>query len=145
MDSSVRLKAHALWSEGSVHIFCKTIQSLYRIIPDRTRHTTYSCSNTVRWVWEVLFHPPHSPDLSPCEYDLIPKLKETLRDIRYKTVPDILQAVGRSVRNIDRTGTATGIWRLPHRWQRVVDNAGDYVEGLQKFHRYATCILVITK
>ena len=83
-----------------------------------------------RWGWEVLFHPSHSPDLSPCDYDLIPKLKEPLRDIRFQTVPDILWAVGRSVRNIDRTGTATGIRRLLHRWQRVVDNAGGYIEGL---------------
>jgi hypothetical protein len=27
------------------------------------------------------------------------------------------------------TGAAKGILRLPHRWQRVVHNAGDYVEG----------------
>ena len=65
--------------------------------------------------WEVLHHPPHSPDFRPCDYDLIPKLKEPLCDIRFQTVPDILQAVGRSVRNIDRTKTATGIRRLPHR------------------------------
>ncbi|KAJ4433317.1 hypothetical protein ANN_15576 [Periplaneta americana] len=49
---------------------------------------------------EVLFHPPHSPDLSPRDYDLIPKMKEPLRDFRFRTVPDILQAVGRSIRNI---------------------------------------------
>ena len=82
------------------------------------------------WEWEVLFHPPHSPDLGPCDYDLIPKLKEPLRDIRFQTVPDILQVVEQSMRNIDRTETATGIRRLPHRWQQVVDNAGDYIEGL---------------
>ena len=82
-----------------------------------------------RWGWEVVFHPPYLPDLSPCDYDLIPKLKEPLRDIRFQTVPDILRAVGRSLRNIDRTVTATGIRRFLHRWQRVVDNAGDYIEG----------------
>ncbi|KAJ4436971.1 hypothetical protein ANN_17103 [Periplaneta americana] len=83
-----------------------------------------------RWGWEVLFHPSHSPDLSPCDYDLIPKMKEPLRDVRFRTVTDILQAVGSCIRNINRTGAATGILRLPHRWQRVVDNAGYYIEGL---------------
>ena len=82
------------------------------------------------WGWEVVFHPPHSPDLSPWDYDLIPKLKEPLRDIQFQTVPDILQAVWQSVRNIDRIGTATGIRRLPHRRQRVIDNAVEYIEGL---------------
>jgi len=30
---------------------------------------------------------------------------------------------------INTTGAAKGILRLPHRWQRVVHNAGDYSEG----------------
>ena len=45
------------------------------------------------------------------------------------TVPEILQAVDRSIRTINTTGAAKGILRLPHRWQRVVHNAGDYIEG----------------
>ena len=60
---------------------------------------------------------------------LIPKMKEPLRGIRFRTVPEILQAVDRSIRTINTTGTAKGILRLPHRWQRVVHNAGDYTEG----------------
>jgi len=52
-----------------------------------------------------------------------------LRGIRFRTVPEILQAVDRSIRTINTTGAAKGILRLPHRWQRVVHNAGDYIEG----------------
>ena len=58
--------------------------------------------------------------LSPCDFDLIPKMKEPLRGIRFRTVPEILQAVDRSIRNINTTDAAKGILRLPHRWQRVV-------------------------
>ncbi|PNF18928.1 hypothetical protein B7P43_G15789 [Cryptotermes secundus] len=79
--------------------------------------------------YELLYHPPYSPDLSPCDFDLIPKMKEPLRGIRFRTVPEILQAVDRSIRTINTTGAAKGILRLPHRWQRVVHNAGDYTEG----------------
>ena len=35
--------------------------------------------------------------LSPCGFDLIPKMKEPLRGIRFRTVPEILQAVDRSI------------------------------------------------
>ena len=56
-------------------------------------------------------------------------MKEPLRGIRVRTVPEILQAVDRSIRTINTTGTAKGILRLPHRWQRVVHNVGDYSEG----------------
>jgi len=56
-------------------------------------------------------------------------MKEPLRGIRFRTVPEILQAVDRSTRTINTTGAAKGILRLPHRWQRVVHNADDYTEG----------------
>ena len=53
-------------------------------------------------------------------------IKEPLRGIRFRTVPEILQAEDRSIRAIKTTGAAKGIVRLPHRWQRVVHNAGDF-------------------
>ena len=46
-----------------------------------------------RWRWEVLKDPPYSPDLSPCDYDLIPKLKAPLRGHRFRTRDDIATAV----------------------------------------------------
>ena len=54
--------------------------------------------------------------LSPCDFKLIPKMKEPLRGIRFRTVPEILQAVDRSIRTINTTGAAKGILRLPQRW-----------------------------
>ena len=39
------------------------------------------------------------------------------------------QAVDRSIRTINTTGAAKRVLRLPHRWQRVVHNAGDFTEG----------------
>ena len=65
----------------------------------------------------------------PCDFDLIPKMKEPLRGIRFRTVPEILQAVDRSIRTISTPGAAKGILQLPHCWQRFVHNAGDYIEG----------------
>jgi len=56
-------------------------------------------------------------------------MKDPLRGIRFRTVPEILQAVDRSIQTINTTGAAKGIVRLPHRWQQVVYNAGDYIEG----------------
>ena len=61
-------------------------------------------------------------------FGLIRKMKGALRGIRFRTVPEILQAVDRSIRTINTTGAAKGILRLPHRWQSVVHNDGDYIE-----------------
>ena len=53
--------------------------------------------------------------LRPCDFHLIPKMKEPFRGIRFRTVPEILQAVARSIRTMNTTGAAKGILLLPHR------------------------------
>ena len=58
---------------------------------------------------------PYSPDLSPCDYDLIPKMKMPMRGKRYSTIEDVKQAAARSLRTISRLGSANGIQRLPRR------------------------------
>ena len=68
-------------------------------------------------------------------------MKEPLRGIRLRTVPVILQAVDRSTRTINATDAAKSILLLPHRWQRVVHNAGDYIEGQENFE---TCIYFVS-
>ena len=80
------------------------------------------------WDWEVLYHPPYSPDISPCDYDLIPKMP--LRGKRYCTIEDVKQAAERALRSINRLGSANRIQRLLHCWEHVVHNGGDYIEGL---------------
>ena len=67
-----------------------------------------------RWRWEVLEHPPYSPDLSPCDYDLIPKLKVRLRGHRFRTRDGIVIAVRRLVMTNFSHGETDGIRRLPH-------------------------------
>ena len=73
---------------------------------------------------------PYSPDLSPCDYDLIHKMKEPLRGTLFRTVRDVLQSTNRSIRNIQRLGSANVFQRLPHRWERVIHNGCGYIEGL---------------
>ena len=67
-----------------------------------------------RWRWEVLEHTPYSPDLLPCDYELIPKLKALLLGHRFHTRDDIASAVRRLIMTIFSHGEADGIRRLPH-------------------------------
>ena len=48
----------------------------------------------------VLHHPPYSPDLSPCDYFLFPKLKLPLKGRLFEDVQDIQAAVTSSLRAI---------------------------------------------
>ena len=68
------------------------------------------------WGWELLTHPPYSPDLSPCDYHLFPKMKEPIRGVRFQTVDDILEAVSEQLKTLQKNGLAGGVPRLPHRW-----------------------------
>ena len=82
-----------------------------------------ACSRSSDWFVESLrlgsaLPPPYSPDLSPCNYDLFPKMKESLRGTRFRTVHDFLQTTDRSLHNIQRLGSANGIQWLPHRNSR---------------------------
>ena len=78
----------------------------------------------------MLYHPPYSRDISPCDYELIPKMKMPMRRKRYSTIEDVKQGAERSLRTINRLGSANGIQRLPRRWEHVVHNGGDCIEGL---------------
>ena len=50
-----------------------------------------------RWQREILEHPPHSPDMSPCDYDLFAKVEESLRGTRYNTRDKLMHAIGWSI------------------------------------------------
>ncbi|GFX68199.1 uncharacterized protein TNCV_1807551 [Trichonephila clavipes] len=75
----------------------------------------------------------HPPDISPCDFDLIPKNKEPIRDWWFAAREDIANAVRQQVTQFTHDAAnaeADGIQCLPHRWQHAVTVAGDYIEGL---------------
>ena len=78
----------------------------------------------------MLEYPPYSPDLSPCDCDLLPKLKAPFRGCRFRTRDDIATAVRRLIKTNFNHGEADSTRRLSHHWQRTIDSLGDYFEGL---------------
>jgi hypothetical protein len=80
--------------------------------------------------WQVLPHPPYSPDMSPPDFDLFPKLKKPLRGNGFRRVGEVSNEVTRVIRRINNEGVLTGIQDLPKRWTAVIKHSGDYIEGL---------------
>ncbi|GFW25355.1 uncharacterized protein TNCV_5089201 [Trichonephila clavipes] len=67
------------------------------------------------------------------DFDLFPKIKEPILGRRFATREDIANVVRQQITRFTHgvaNAEADGIQRLPHRWQRVVTVAGDYIEGL---------------
>ncbi|GFY68331.1 uncharacterized protein TNIN_470011 [Trichonephila inaurata madagascariensis] len=61
---------------------CPDIVNSGIILHDNVRPHKSECVRQVLrcWAWEESGHPPNSPDISPCEFDLILKVKEPIRD-----------------------------------------------------------------
>ncbi|GFX19023.1 uncharacterized protein TNCV_323281 [Trichonephila clavipes] len=73
------------------------------------------------------------PNISPCDFDLIPKIKKPIRGRRFVTREDIANDVHQLVTRFTHNAAnaeVDGILCLPYRWQRVVTVAGDYNKGL---------------
>jgi transposase len=77
--------------------------------------------------WEVLPHPPYSPDMSPPDFDLFPKLKINMRGVRFSTLEDLSASVTRRVRQLNCSKDLTGIMDLPKRWDAVISQKRDYI------------------
>jgi len=80
--------------------------------------------------WEVLTHPPYSPDMSSPDFDLFSKLKINMRGVRFHTLEDLSASVTRRVRQLNCSRDLTCIMDLPKRWDAVIRQKGDYAEGL---------------
>jgi histone-lysine N-methyltransferase SETMAR len=46
-----------------------------------------------KYEWEVLPHAPYSPDMSPPDFDLFPKLKQPMHGQRFSSLEELSAAV----------------------------------------------------
>jgi histone-lysine N-methyltransferase SETMAR len=102
------------------------------ILHDKARsHASGAVSEILeKYGWQVLPHPPYSPDMSPPDFDLFPKLKKPLRGKRFRSIEEVSNEVNRVIRRINNKGVVTGIQDLPKHWTAVIKHNGDYTEGL---------------
>ena len=79
--------------------------------------------------WEILPHPPYSPDLIPSDFHLFPHLKEPLRGENV-----VFGRNERSCRivkeNSKKTFYEDGLFSLLKCWRKCIANGGDYIEKL---------------
>lgn len=78
--------------------------------------------------YELLGHPPYSPDLAPSDFYLFPKLKTFLSGKRFSSNEDIVTAVDAYFDMLPETHFREGILLLEKRWTKCIEVNGDYVE-----------------
>lgn len=78
--------------------------------------------------FDLLPHPPYSPDLAPSDYHLFPRLKKYLAGQKFSTDDDVKATVDAYFEELDSSEFYQGIEALDHRWSKCIEVAGDYVE-----------------
>jgi len=78
--------------------------------------------------WDILDHPPYSPDLAPSDFHLFLHLKKHLVGKKFDDVDKVQEEVMTWFKGLAGDFYDSGIQKLVPRLNKCLDNAGDYVE-----------------
>jgi len=90
----------------------------------------------------TLYHPPYSPDLSPPDYFLSPKLKMKLKGFHFADVAEIQETVTDELKKVQKEEISAAFQKLYDRAQACIYAIGAYFE-LKKvcvFLLYLRCL-----
>ena len=77
--------------------------------------------------WEVLIPPPYSPDIAPSDYHLFRSLQNSLNGKNFSSLEDCKRHLEQFFAQKDKKFWEDGIMKLPEKWQKVVEQNGEYV------------------
>ena len=78
--------------------------------------------------FELVSHPPYSPDLAPSDFYLFPQMKKALAGRHFASDDDVIAAVEEFLESQTKEFFYTGIKALQHRWSKCSVLEGNYVE-----------------
>jgi histone-lysine N-methyltransferase SETMAR len=78
--------------------------------------------------YELLEHPPCSPDLAPSDFSLFPKLKLFLAGPRFSSNQEAIAAVEGYFADLTKNHYMNRIMALEHCWNKCISLKGDYIE-----------------
>lgn len=78
--------------------------------------------------WEILPHPPYSPDIAPSDYYLFRSMAHGLADARFTSPDDMRNWIDGWIAGKEPSFFRDGIRELPERWEKVVASDGQYFE-----------------
>ena len=80
--------------------------------------------------FQLVEHPPYSPDLAASDYYLFQKMKMELSGHHFARDDDVMNAEDHFLRDHNDTFYKEGIPLLHDHWTKCVNVGGDYVEKL---------------
>lgn len=76
--------------------------------------------------WEVLPHPPYSPDIAPSDYHLFRSMTHGLSEQQFTSYENTKNWIDSWIAAKEVSFFRRGIQMLPERWQKVVSSDGQY-------------------
>lgn len=76
--------------------------------------------------WEILPHPPYSPDISPTDYHLFRSLDNPMGNKCFENRQELENDLQQFFSSKDTSFYRDGIYHLLNRWQKVIDSDGNY-------------------
>ncbi len=77
--------------------------------------------------WEVLPHPPYSPDLAPSDYHLFRSLQNFLMGKEFDGIEDVKRGITSFIASKLPVFFRDGIEKLVTKWGQVIENEGQYI------------------
>ena len=77
--------------------------------------------------FQLINHPPYSPDLAPSDYFLFGNLKHHLRGTRFGDDDDLKSAVEEYFDGCDKSFFLKGLKNLKSRCEKCIEVLGDYI------------------
>lgn len=74
----------------------------------------------------IIPHPPYSPDISPSDYYLFSPLKSALHGRNFENQDEIQASIQEWINQKPRDFFRKAFSDLPYRWQKIIDNQGNY-------------------
>jgi len=122
MREALRRRRPDLWASGQWTL-------LHNVRP----HTALTVSRFLtKHNVTVLPHPPYSPDLSPCDFLLFPRLQKRLKGRRHENIEAIQADATMELTGILKEAFTSCFQDLQKRWQQCIDCRGNYFEGDRK-------------
>ena len=95
---------------------------------DNAHTSAAATAKLVELSYELLSHPPYSPDLAPCHFFLFPNLKKYLAGQKCESNDEVISATGAYFADLQKACFAEGLKKLEHRLVKCIELKGDYVE-----------------
>lgn len=124
--ASLLVKLNDVIKEKRPHLVKKKVLFHHDNAPAHSSTVAQAKLHELRY--ELLPHPPYSPDLAPSDFFLFPNMKKWLAGKRFTSNDEVKCETEAYFGDLNKSYFTEGIKKLEYRWTKCIQLKGDYVE-----------------